>query len=87
MRASGELGPETAAALSAAATAARSQAATGVIVDLTAVRYLTLETLAPLLALARDCRDTGLTLRIHPSPAVRSKIRLTGLTALLPLRP
>ncbi|MEV6620989.1 STAS domain-containing protein [Amycolatopsis sp. NPDC051106] len=89
LSARGELGEDVTDRFAAAARATTDLArtATEVIIDLTAVTYLSLESLTALVKLARGCAVAGVPLRMHPSPIARSKIRQTGLDTLFPLSP
>ena len=89
LSARGELGADVTDRFAAVAHATidRARTATEVIIDLTAVTYLSLESLTALVKLARGCDVAGVPLRMHPSLIARSKIRQTGLDTLFALSP
>ncbi|MFF5992169.1 STAS domain-containing protein [Prauserella flavalba] len=58
-----------------------------VVVDLSAVAYLTMEAVVPLATRARRCAAKGQVLRIVASPAVRRKVETMGMSTILPMEP
>ncbi|MGW5051548.1 STAS domain-containing protein [Actinokineospora sp. NPDC004072] len=58
-----------------------------VVVDLSAVTYLTMEAVVPLAKLARRCAAEGQVLRIVASPAVRRKVETMGMSTIIPMEP
>ncbi|UOZ02670.1 STAS domain-containing protein [Amycolatopsis sp. WQ 127309] len=60
---------------------------TPVVVDLSAVTFLTLEAVVPLLAFVERCAAEGKALLIVASAYVRRKWALLGLDPVIPLQP
>jgi anti-anti-sigma regulatory factor len=67
--------------------AAASPPGTAVVVDLSAVTYLTTEAVVPLVTLARHCLDDGRDLRVVASASARRKLTLLGLHTVLAVHP
>ncbi|MEV5712842.1 STAS domain-containing protein [Amycolatopsis mediterranei] len=67
--------------------AAASPRGTAVVVDLSAVTYLTTEAVIPLVTLARQCLGEGRELRVVASASARQKLTLLGLNTVLSLHP
>ncbi|MFC9249987.1 hypothetical protein [Amycolatopsis thailandensis] len=57
------------------------------MVDLSAVTYLSMEAVAPLLAITSRCAAENQPLRVIPSHAVRPKLITLGLGTGVPLEP
>ncbi|MFG1644123.1 STAS domain-containing protein [Amycolatopsis sp. NPDC049252] len=57
-----------------------------VLLDLSAVTYLTLEAVVPLLDLVERCAADGRALQVVASPHVRQKLLVLGLDTVVPLR-
>ncbi|WP_328454187.1 MULTISPECIES: STAS domain-containing protein [unclassified Amycolatopsis] len=60
---------------------------TAVVLDLSAVTFLTVEAVVPLLELVERCAADGRVLRIVASPTVRRKLLFLGLDAVVPSQP
>ena len=60
---------------------------TAVVLDLSAVTFLTLEAVVPLLALVERCAADGRTLRIVASSTVQRKLLALGLDTVVPVQP
>ncbi|MFD4254840.1 STAS domain-containing protein [Amycolatopsis thermoflava] len=58
-----------------------------VVVDLSAVTYLTMEAVVPLAKLARRCAAEGQVLRLVASSAVRRKVETMGMSTIIPMEP
>ncbi|GLY38109.1 hypothetical protein Amsp01_041330 [Amycolatopsis sp. NBRC 101858] len=58
-------------------------AGSAVVVDLSAVTYLTMEAVVPLMVLARRCFDLGQSLCVVASASAHAKLMQLGLTEVL----
>ncbi|MDT7800956.1 MAG: hypothetical protein QOI78_4389 [Actinomycetota bacterium] len=86
LRAAPELA-DTATAERAFAPALATAPGTAVVLDLSAVTFLTMEAVVPLLALVERCAAEGRALLILASAYVRRKLLLLGLDKVVPLQP
>ncbi|MFB9686064.1 STAS domain-containing protein [Amycolatopsis plumensis] len=85
VRAPAELNADAAAQLAASALAGPPGAA--ILIDLTAVDSLSLESAAVLMTLTRRCHAESRPLAITTSAPVHRKLTLLGLDNVLPLQP
>jgi anti-anti-sigma regulatory factor len=86
VRAGAEL-PDARVATETFAPAWDAPAGAEVVIDLSAVTYLPLEAVVPLVTLARHREARGRAVRIITSPQAHRKLTLLGLHAVLTLHP
>jgi anti-anti-sigma factor len=84
VRLDGDLDRNAITAMRAEFDRAVSPSTTAIVVDLTGVRFLSLEAAGMLLQVARQCRDLQLQLRVVPSPTVTRTLTMLGLHGIIP---